>query len=125
MKSGFTYFIIVSLLICLFPSDGNASIKNIQTVSFDKEIVCTYENVTPAAIDKLITHVPIFLFRDVAIHNNDSYVSKFRILPYLSSGYNHQKKLLHYLFLSSQPVPVDKYCHPSGYYIYALEKMRI
>lgn len=124
MKSGFKYFVIVSLFICMFPFKGYASIEKMQTVSSEKEIVCTYVKSTSGS-NELISHIPLFLLRNVAVKNNDSYASKFRFLPYAFSDYNNQIKLRNYIYSSTQHTPVNIFLPPLEYYIYGLENIRI
>lgn len=124
MRSGFKYFVIVSLFISMFPFNGYASIEKIQTVSSEKEIVCTYVK-TNSDSNKLINHIQIFLLSNVAVKNGDTYVSKFRFLSYIFSDYNNQIKLRNYIYSSTQHTPVNIFLPPLGYYIYGLENIRI
>jgi hypothetical protein len=124
MSTKLKYFIIVSLFISMIPYNGHASTERLQTISSNKEIVCTYERSMPDS-NRLITHIPIFLLQNALVKDNDSYVSKFKPLYFLLPDYNIQNKLRNSNYSSTQNIPVNIYLPPPGYYIYGLENIRI
>lgn len=118
------YFIIVSLFISMLPLKGYASTERLQTVSYNKEIVSTYDR-SASDSNRLITQSSIFLQQNAVVKDNGSYISKFNLLYFLLPDYNLQDKLRNDLFSSTQNIPVNIYLPPPGYYIYGLENIRI